>query len=33
MSRTILEIGEVDLDIQGQSGFQTSKILVLTFKN
>ena len=33
MPPTILKIGDLDLDLQDQIGFHTSKILVLPFKN
>ena len=33
MSRTILKIGDLDLNLQGQIGLQASKICVLTIKN
>ena len=33
MSWFNLKIGYLDLDLQGQIGFQASKILALTFKN
>ena len=32
MSLTILKIGDLDLDLQGQIGLQTSKIFVLTLR-
>ena len=28
----VLQIGDLDLDLQGQIGLQTSKILILTVK-
>ena len=33
MSQKILNIGDLDLNLHGQIGFQPSKILVLTIKN
>ena len=30
MSHMILKIGDLDLDLQGQIGLQTSKIFILT---
>ena len=29
----ILKIGDLDLDLQGQTGLQTSKIFILTVKH
>ena len=33
MSHMILKIGNLDLDLQGQIGLQTSKIYILTVKH
>ena len=33
MLHTILKIGDLDLDLQGQIGLQTSKIFILTVKH
>ena len=33
MSHSILKISELDLDVQGQIGRQTSKIFILTVKH
>ena len=33
MSQTILKTGDLDLDLLGQNGLETSKILVLIFFN
>ena len=33
MSPTILKIGDLDLDLEGQIGLQTSKIFILTVKH
>ena len=33
MSYTILKIGDLELDIQGEIGLQTSKIFILTVKH
>ena len=33
MSHTILKIGDLDLDLRGQIGLQTSKISSLTVKH
>ena len=33
MSHTILKLSDLDLDLQGQIGLQTSKIFILTVKH
>ena len=33
MSRKILKLSDLDLDLQGQIGLQTSKIFILTVKH
>ena len=33
MSQTILESGDLDVDLQGQIGLQNSRVFVLTVKN
>ena len=33
MSHMILKIGDIELDIQGQIGLQTSKMFILTVKH
>ena len=33
MSHTILKIGDLDLDLQGQIGLKTSKIFILTVEH
>ena len=33
MSHTVFEIGDLNLDLQGQTGLQASRIFVLTVKH